>query len=335
MRPEGMFLALRYCEFGDPEEVLAVESRSFERLGPGELRVRVGLSPINPSDLLPVKGAYRHSTRVPATPGYEGVGVVTEVGSDVQPSWLGRRVLPLRGEGLWQQYAVVPAAWAIAVPESVDIETASQVYINPMTAWLIAKQLPLTSDDMVVANAAGSSLGRAFCGLSRTLGYRLIAVCRTREHAAQLQEWGAWAVIRVAQGALPEAVMDLTRGAGASVALDSVGGLDGHALMGCVRPGGTLLQVGLLSGIPLDWTTITRQYPAVTVRPFWLRRWQESVSSEKWHEAFAKLWALVGAGHLDIAPCSARYRLQDYSAALRADRALGRVGKMLFSPSDE
>ncbi len=333
MRPEDTFSSLRYGEFGDPEAVLAVESRPFERLGPGDLRVRVGLSPINPSDLLPVRGAYRHRTRVPATPGYEGVGVVTEVGSDVQPSWLGRMVLPLRGEGLWQQYTVVPAAWAIGVPESVDLETASQVYINPMTAWLIAKQLPLTSDDVVVANAAGSSLGRAFCGLSRTLGYRLIAVCRTREHTAQLQELGAWAVIsHLAQGALPEAVMEITRGAGASVALDSVGGMDGKALIRCLRPGGTVLQVGLLSGIPLDGIQLAQQYPEVRVRPFWLRRWQESVSSEKWHQAFAELWALIRAGRLDIAPGSARYRLHDFSAAFSADRAWGRAGKGLFSP---
>ena len=129
--------------------------------------------------------------------------------------------------------------------------------------------------------------------------------------------------------------MEITRGAGASVALDSVGGMDGKALIRCLRPGGTVLQVGLLSGIPLDGIQIAQQYPKVRVRPFWLRRWQESVSSEQWHQAFSELWALIRAGHLDTAPSSARYRLQDFSAALRADCARGRVGKVLFSPSDE
>lgn len=330
------FEALTYREFGDPCDVLAIEARPFGELGAGDIRVRVTLSPINPSDVIPVWGAYRHRTRLPKTPGYEGVGVVTELGPGVATSWLGRRVLPLRGEGLWQQYATVPSQFAIRVPDSVDDETASQLYINPMTAWVIAtKELRLNPDDVVVVNAGGSSLGHVFAQLSRILGYRLIAVCRTRQHTVLLKDLGAWAVISCADdGELPQAVKDLTQGLGASIGIDSIGGGDGHALIRCVRPEGTVLNIGLLSGIPINWIALGDQHPRVTVRPFWLRRWRETAPAAEWCKSFAELLALAKGGQLVIPPSCGRFRLRNFAAGLQMDQTRGRQGKVIFAPWD-
>ena len=75
------------CEhFGDPADVLNVRDVPLPEPGPGQVRVRMLASPINPSDLLMVRGEYGRRPALPATPGFEGVGVVEAAG----PGLLGR-----------------------------------------------------------------------------------------------------------------------------------------------------------------------------------------------------------------------------------------------------
>lgn len=91
-------LALGYCRFGEPETVLQSETAPLGALAPGHLRVRMLFSPVNASDLIPITGAYRHRTPLPAVAGYEGVGIVTDAPASFA-HLLGKRVLPLRGQG--------------------------------------------------------------------------------------------------------------------------------------------------------------------------------------------------------------------------------------------
>src|SRR6266446_4730347 len=103
--------ALVFDKFGDPSTVLQLQDVAVPEPGPGQVRVRMLASPINPSDLLVVRGQYGRLPSLPATPGFEGVGVVEAAG----PGLLrllrglspGRRVAVLNGTGgNWQQSVV-------------------------------------------------------------------------------------------------------------------------------------------------------------------------------------------------------------------------------------
>src|SRR5262249_25075330 len=76
-----------------PAEVLAVRAVPVPRPGWNQVLVRMRASPINPSDLLTVRGGYSTQLPLPATPGYEGVGDVVATGGGVI-AWLrrGKRV---------------------------------------------------------------------------------------------------------------------------------------------------------------------------------------------------------------------------------------------------
>jgi NADPH:quinone reductase-like Zn-dependent oxidoreductase len=326
------YISLRYTEFGNPLEVLELAQRIDVPLYHNEIVVRMILSPINPSDLIPIRGAYKHRIQLPAIPGYEGVGVVEEIGSSVPTSLVGKRVLPLRGEGTWQQYVKTKANFAVRVPEVVDDETASQIYINPVTAWLICtEELRLKPDDVLVVNACGSAIGRIFAQLSKVFGYRLIAVVRNDLHTQQLESLGAWAVINTSKEPLIHSVMELTYGMGVTAGIDSIGGQDGHDLIDCIRLGGTVLSMGLLSGIQMNWGKIHQKHPDVTVKPYWLRRWIEGVSDVRWHETFDDIFKLVTETELKIHPARQRFSLREYKRAINEAEQGGPKGKVLFS----
>src|SRR5947208_14633987 len=80
--------ALVFDQFGEPADVLHIREVPLPEPGRGEVRVRMIASPVNPSDLLVVRGRYGVLPPLPSTPGFEGVGVVDRVG----PGLLGRLV---------------------------------------------------------------------------------------------------------------------------------------------------------------------------------------------------------------------------------------------------
>src|SRR5919201_5322532 len=113
--------AVVFERFGDPREVLTVRALPMPEPGPGQVRVRMRASPINPSDLMVVRGQYGNLPTLPATPGFEGVGVIDAAG----PGFLkvvrglrpGKRVAVLSSKGgTWQEYVVIPARQAVPLP---------------------------------------------------------------------------------------------------------------------------------------------------------------------------------------------------------------------------
>ncbi|GAA0133467.1 zinc-dependent alcohol dehydrogenase family protein [Paenibacillus sp. YSY-4.3] len=313
-----------FHEFGTPEDVLKVEQRPVTAPGQGEMLVRMIARPVNPSDLIPIRGAYSHRISLPCIPGYEGVGIVKDVGKDVAQELIGKRVLPLRGEGTWQQYVKAPASWAVAIPDAITDDEAAQLYINPVTAWLICRDiLGLKPGAVLVVNACGSALGRIFAQLCKIFGVRFIAVTRNDHHTKELLELGADSVINTDETPLKPAIMEQTGGLGADAAVDMIGGGPGTDLACCVRADGVFVTLGLLSGVPLDWVEIRRSTTAAA-KLFHLRHWNETVSVQVWQDTFRELMSLIQAKQLVLQLPRSRFELQKAGAAVRAAEASGR-----------
>ncbi|WP_342552834.1 zinc-dependent alcohol dehydrogenase family protein [Paenibacillus sp. FSL R7-0652] len=320
---------IRYYRFGEPNEVLLVEEKEILRPGEGEVNVRMLARPINPSDLIPVRGAYSHRTLLPAVPGFEGVGVVEAVGSGVSHHMLGRRVLPLRGENTWQEVVKTSARHAVIVPDEICDETASQIYINPVTAWLICnRMLHLTYGNTLIVNAGGSAIGRVFAQLSKIIGFRMIALTRSDRHTADLLRLGADVIVNTTKEQLQERIMTITEGRGADAAVDCIGGTDGEQLVSCLGQSGMLISIGLLSGITPLWHELTRG-TQVQVKLFWLKHWVERCSQEEWTQVFNEVMTLIRAGQLVMADTSENYELTNVHQAAAAAEA-GLKGKILL-----
>lgn len=307
---------IKFYEFGSPKDVLKVEYKSIEPPKDNEVLVRMLARPINPSDLIPIRGAYSHRISLPNIPGYEGVGIVEDVGPLVSHNLIGKRVLPLRGEGTWQEFVKTSAEFAISIPDSIDDFTASQMYINPITAWVTCKEvLKLRPNDVLLVNACGSSIGHIFAQLSKVLGFRLIAVTRNNKYTEDLLPLGASYVIDTSKVPLYETVMELTNGIGADAAIDSVGGSAGNDLAFCVHPNGNFLTIGLLSGVQVNWADIINK-ARVNANMFHLRNWNKNVSADKWQETFNSLIRLINDKKLGLMMVDSQYDLSNVKKAV-------------------
>jgi NADPH:quinone reductase len=167
-------------ELGDPAQVLRLEQTPVPALGPKQVLVRTSCAPIHPGDLLGVKGSPAAGTP-PAigsdgrVPGFEGAGVVTEVGrgvylaSGIKP---GAPVAFFLASSTWSEQVVVPAGSLVPLPENVPDAIGAQMLINAATALTALRaahgSLPLDAREDVVAivTAAGSAVGRLIVKLS-------------------------------------------------------------------------------------------------------------------------------------------------------------------------
>lgn len=324
---------IKFYEFGSPKDVLKIEYKNVEPPKDNEVLVRMLARPINPSDLIPIRGSYAQRISLPNIPGYEGVGVVEDVGCLVSQNLIGKRVLPLRGEGTWQEFVKTSAEFAVLVPDSIDDFTASQMYINPITAWVICTEvLKLRQNDVLLVNACGSSIGHIFAQLSKVLGFRLIAVTRNNKYTEELLHLGASFVIDTSKNLLYETVMELTNGIGADAAIDSVGGSDGNDLAFCLHPNGNFLTIGLLSGIQVNWADIINR-AKVNANMFHLRNWNSNVSADKWQETFNRMIRLINDKKLRLMMVDSQYDLLNIKKAIDVVESVKKTKGKVFLTS--
>src|SRR6476646_245194 len=121
-------------ELGEPARVLRVEDGPSTSLGPDQVRVRLSYAPIHPGDLLGIMGSPAFGT--PPTiasggrvPGFEGAGVVSEVGARIDPSLglrPGLRVALFPAPGSWRDEFIGPAGSVMPLPDSIPDEIGAQ-----------------------------------------------------------------------------------------------------------------------------------------------------------------------------------------------------------------
>ena len=323
--------AIRFERFGPPAEVLHLMDVPAPEPGPGQVRLRLTHRPINPSDLLTVSGEYGALPRLPATPGFEGVGRVEALGEGTRGIAPGMRVVPLSAGGTWRESAVADAAMLVPVPDAVSDAAAAQFVVNPVTAWvMLEEELKLQPGDWLVQTAAGSTLGRLVIQLGRLRGYRTINLVRRPEQVDELLALGADAAFATGDGDVMARIKELTGGRGAAAALDAVGGETGALALRALRPGGTLLVYGMLGSEPLPLHNGEMLFRGLTARGFWLSHWFRKTSPAQVAATLGNLMQLMAGGEL-VPPVEAEYDLADFRAAIAHAERPGRQGKVLLT----
>ena len=313
-------------QFGDPGQVIELVDAPRPAAGAGEVEIEISLAAINPSDLVPVTGAYSARTVLPFVPGFEGVGIVRRVGPDVQVIKAGDRVVPIGACGLWQQFLLRPAEWCFRVPDGIEDAQAAMSYVNPLTALRLVEALrehfgSLEGMDVGVT-AAGSAIGGMLMKLLALEGAVPTAMLRSERRHGRLGE---------AHRILVAESRDLLMDSQFDAVLDAVGGsLAGELIGRSIRPGGTFIQYGALSGAPVPQTAISVR-PDIRFAFLWLRTWVHSAGREALEAAFLRSFAGLQSG-LFASPVAATYPLSRLADARAHQADPRRDGKILLDP---
>lgn len=324
--------AIVFDRFGDPAEVLQVRDVPQPVPGPGEVRVRMIACPINPSDLFMIRGQYGMLPPLPATPGFEGVGIVEEAGSGILGRFrVGKRVAVLNGKsGNWQEQVVVPARQVVPVSDQIDDEEAASFFVNPATAYVLTRWiLRVPRDGWLLQTAANGALGRMIVRLSIWCGFKTINVVRRREQGEQLRDLGGAPFICTADESIEERVQQITGGAGVKYAIDAVGGATGSAAARALAPGGRLVVYSTLSGEPLTVDPRWLMTGGRSIEGFWLSHWTKSQSSLTMLRLFRTINRYMAEGTLK-SEVGATFALDDIRKALAQVNVPGRFGKVVL-----
>jgi NADPH:quinone reductase-like Zn-dependent oxidoreductase len=324
--------AVRFEHFGEPSDVLTVAEVGPPVAPPGHLRLRLALRPINPADLLTIRGRYGSLPPLPATPGREGVGIIvgaTGAAGDLKD---GDRVVPLDLIGTWQEEVVVEPARVVFVPEAVSDEAAAQSFLNPLSAWAMLDELNPAPGDWLVQSAAASALGKLVIQMSVLRGVRTLNVVRRAEQSAALQRLGADAVVVWPQdGQSLTQFVKKTTGGGLAYALDAVGGELGGEMVNALSTGGTMLLHGSLAHpetMPINsGRFLTR---SLTLRGFWLNEWLGRTPLDEQRHTLGTILEHMATGAIRAPEVEATYDLGSVREAVaHAERS--RDGKIMLS----
>jgi NADPH:quinone reductase-like Zn-dependent oxidoreductase len=322
--------SVRFSKFGDPARVLELVDVEVPKPGPRDALVKLTVRPISPYELAIIKGTYRIKPSLPATAGFEGVGVVSAVGEDARLIEPGTRVIVPPGPGTWQEYVVRPADQLVRIPNQCSDESAAQIS-NLTTAWIIAvEELNLQPEEWILQTGGTSHVGRLLIQLSKVLRFKTINLVRREDQVAQLVALGADEVLWTEHGDFVDQALQITGGKGVRAVVDAVGGQIGSKAFKALGKLGTHIVVGGLSGAPIQIETGDIIGKRGQVKGVWNIDWLQSATPEKRSAIVNNLLNLM-ADKMLTPPVEASYSLDQITRAVQHAQGSRRSGKILLT----
>jgi NADPH:quinone reductase-like Zn-dependent oxidoreductase len=258
--------------------VLEYEELDDPVAGPGEVMVEVKAAALNRRDLLvrsPPGPAYTFP--MPFVAGHDGAGIRRDTGEEVviypAVGWGERDDVPGPGfrflggpaDGTFAELVCVPAENVFPKPPRLSFEEAASLPVAGLTAYraliLVGR---LAAGETALVLGAGSGVSAFAISLAAQAGARVLVTSSSQEKIERVRELGADGGALYTEEGWPEAVRDLTGGAGVDLVLDSVGSTWPDSLR-CLRRGGRLVVMGATGGpqaeldvrfVYLNWLSI-------------------------------------------------------------------------------
>ncbi|HCG46467.1 zinc-binding dehydrogenase [Corynebacterium flavescens] len=321
--------ALIHDSFGEPQDVLHVEERPLPEPGPGQIRLRVRLSPIHNHDIWTIRGTYGFKPELPAPAGTEVLGVVDKLGEGVTGIEVGQRGVSGTSFGVWGDYALVDVAGFIPVPEQLPDEAAAQLVSMPFSALSLLDFLDVEAGDWVVQNSANGAVGRMLAQLARARGVNVLGLVRRNEGIEELKAQGIDTVVSTADPKWREQAAEITGGAPIRAGVDSVGGQSSGQVLSLLAQGGTLVVFGAMAGPTMELPSGPIIFRNLKVKGFWGSQVSRDMDPAKKQGLFAELMQRISAGELTL-PVAGVFGPEELPAAIDAHFTPGRVGKVLL-----
>jgi NADPH2:quinone reductase len=338
--------AVIYANTGDAS-VLQVVERAVEEPAKGDVRIRVAVSGVNPTDWKSRSGAFGSAAGEPTVPNHDGAGIVDAVGSGVAGINSGDRVwVTLAADarpasGTAQEYTIVPADRVFPLPDSADFELGASIGIPGATAHralTVSEDGPdrlqpgaLKDRTVLVAGGAGA-VGNAAIQLACWAGATVITTVSSGAKAQLASRAGAHHVVNYRNTDAAEQIRRAAP-AGVDIVIEVAAGSNAELNQSVIRPRGTTAIYANDGGIPFAPDVGTNM--ALNARYQFVLLY--TVGWERIANAAADLNRAIDDGALRIGEQAGlpihRFDLDDTAAAHDAVEG-GAVGKVLITVSD-
>lgn len=259
--------AIQVNEAGGPEKLTLVNVPTPQP-GARQALVRIAACGVNFIDVYFRSGFYKAD--FPMILGQEAAGTVETVGAEVTEVAPGDRVAYCMTRGAYAEYAAVPAAQLVKIPDRADFTAAAAAMLQGMTAhYLTHSTFALKSGDTCLVHAAAGGAGGLIAQMAKMLGARVFGTVSTEEKARIARENGCDEAILYTQQDFAAEVKRLTTGRGVDVVYDSVARTTFEQSLNSLRPRGLLALFGQSSGPipPFDPTVLNAKGSLFLTRP--------------------------------------------------------------------
>ncbi len=236
--------ALQFSEFGPVSNLRLVELPD-PKADSATAIVKVAAASISPSDVKNVQGKMEHTT-LPRVPGRDYAGTVVQGPSE----WIGAEVWGTGGEigysidGSHAELIAVPIASLRRKPRALSLNQAAAIGVMYLAAWLgLIEYAQLAAGETLLVIGASGGVGGAAAQIGKWRGARVVGVDR-QPLASDAPAAAALDEFFVPGGeALESIVRRATRGNGAEVVFDSVGGPMFEPALKALAHRGRLLEI--------------------------------------------------------------------------------------------
>jgi NADPH:quinone reductase len=320
--------AIRVNAPGGPD-VLRFEDTPEPTPKAGEATVKVDAAGINYIDVYQRSGQYKLA--LPMTLGLEAGGTITAVGPNVTDVKVGDKVAYTGIPGAYAQYAAVPAARLVVLPQGISTRQGAAAMLQGLTAhYLACSTYPLKSGDTCLVHAAAGGVGLLLCQIAKMRGARVIGTVSTEDKAKLAREAGASDVILYTKQDFEAEVKRLTDGKGLQVVYDSVGQTTFDKGFNCLAPRGMMALYGQSSGPigPFDLQVLNAKGSLFVTRPSLNHH---IITRAELLQRSEELLGWIRDGKLKLRT-EFEFPLKDAADAHRALEARKTTGKILLIP---
>ena len=215
------------------------------------------------SNLLPVDAMVKYGAEVPMAYksfpdfdclGFEGSGIVEEIGEGVPPEIKGKKVAFSRMNigndffGSFSQYSRVNYKHLMILEDYMNLEECSGLFINPLTALDLIDQAKQLGAKAAIATAGASSLAKILGKVGPKLGLEIISIVRKKEDVLNLNKIGIKHALNSSDPSFDADLKKIVGELKATVAFDAVCGDIKSKLADALLPGSTIIVYGALGG---------------------------------------------------------------------------------------
>ena len=214
-----------WYEQNGPADVLQVGEMADPEPGPGEVKVRVISSGVNPSDWKRRQGLTRRIDFPRVIPNQDGAGTIEQVGEGIQASRMGERVWLFEAQnnrpfGSAAEYTVQPAGHAVLLPDNISFTEGACLGVPAMTAHrCVFADGPVHGKTVLVTGGAGA-VGNYAVQLAKLAGAKVISTVSSDQKALIATEAGSDQTINYRTEDVVQRVSEITGGAGVDLIVE-------------------------------------------------------------------------------------------------------------------